>query len=207
MPFNTDRVEVSVTRKGTQKKWHAVPLWVVNVAAPNREPTRLDTSVNVTTCYCCDQGQIQLAAGSSSNVFVPNDPVDFTLNLDNASKASIQSVKLMLLTEVQWSAMGHTLSPKNNRYNRKKKTYTTRRSYYTMTTIMVTAVEPNSVVPETRVMATIPSTVLPSVVTDTISVTSHLTVKATTGDFYEIGLKSTNPSLSVPVRLSGYCLP
>jgi len=187
MPFNTDRVEVSVTRKGkgTQKKWHAVPLWVVNVAAPNREPTRLDTSVNVTTCYCCDQGQIQLAAGSSSNVFVPNDPVDFTLNLDNASKASIQSVKLMLLTEVQWSASGHT----------------TRRSYYTMTTIMVTAVEPNSVVPETRVMATIPSTVLPSVVTDTISVTSHLTVKATTGDF------TTNPSLSVPVRLSGYCLP
>ena len=197
MPFNTDRVAVSVTRKGKekqktrkgkgkQKMWHAVPLWVVNVAAPNSEPTRLDTSINVTTCGCCDRGQLQLAAGISSNVFVPNDPVDFTLNLDNASKASIQSVKLMLVTEVRWSAMGHTAKG----------------SYKTMATTMVTAVEPNSVVPETRVMATIPSTVLPSVVTDTISVTSHLKVKAcTAGDW------TKGPSWFVPVRLSGYTLP
>lgn len=161
---------------------------MVNVAGPNRSPTRLDTSINVTTCGCCDQGQIQLAAGISSNVFVPNDPVDFTLNLDNASKASIQSVELMLVTEVRWSALEHTK----------------RCSYMTMATTMVTAVEPNSVVPETRVMATIPSTVLPStvlpsVVTDTISVTSYLKVKACTA-----GVFTKGPSWSVPVRLSGY---
>ena len=190
MLVDADRVEVAVTRKGKckEKKWHTVPVWVVSLAAPKCEPIGLETSANVTTCCCINKGKIKLTVGISNNVLVPNEPVTFSLDIDNASEVSVRSVQLQLVTVVGWVAHGHQQ----------------RQTFKTMVTNVNMTAGPNTAGPEARITATIPSVVIPSLSMPqggTIDVASHFEVKAMTDGY------TKNPSLRIPVRLFCLCPP
>ena len=115
-----DKVEVAVRRKGTakQKTWHAVPLWVSNVTAPNRAPQNQTATVPITSCGCCEQGEMKLQVGISSNVLVPGDVVQFSGELDNQSTVTVRDVQFKLTTTASFSARGHSRSITSKHYGK-----------------------------------------------------------------------------------------